>query len=65
MTTERRGGRRPGRRWTAGAVVGRGCRWLAGSGPWVAYCEGGCASVETLMGDLANNSAGTSDASPT
>lgn len=39
-------------------------RWrAAGSGPWIAYCEGGCASVEALVGDMANNPAGTSDAS--
>jgi len=63
VTTEPRG------RSSAGApVVGRvgrrPGRWLAGPGTWVAYCEGGCASLETLMGDMANNSAGASDASP-
>lgn len=36
-------------------------RWRrAGSGPWIAYCEGGCDSVEALIADLENSSAGTS-----
>jgi hypothetical protein len=65
------------RRVRRGAGLGEACaatldlwradleRWRAsGSGPWIAYREGGCASVEALMGDMANNSAGTSDASP-
>lgn len=58
----------------AKAVLGRWAadldRWRErGSGPWIAYCEGGCAAVEALVDDLTaaeapvaavNSSAGTS-----
>lgn len=37
-------------------------RWRErGAGPWIAYCEGGCSSVEALIADLATASAGTPD----
>lgn len=37
-------------------------RWRAsGSGPWVAYCEGGCASVEALIAEVENSAETSAD----
>ncbi len=65
----RRAYRRDAGRGVRGAAVTTLERWRAdldrwrerGAGPWIAYCEGGCSSVEALIADLATASAGIPD----